>query len=106
MSTGSAALRFSVGKAASVAWPRLKLATGSRVPPRQGKPKDPELDGHSAFILRLIDEKPDVTLDEIAARLAGERSVVAVRTAVWKFLHRCGMTHKRPRKQTSRSAPI
>lgn len=107
MSTGEAADQFSIGKATAGAWARLKRATGSLAPPKQGKPKGSVLDAHADFILGLIEENPDVTLDEIAARLAGERRVVVVRTAVWKFLDRRDMTHKkRPRMQASRSAPM
>src|SRR5215470_8076283 len=105
MSTGAAAKRFSVGKATAGAWARLKRATGSVAPPKQGKPKGSVLDAHSDFIFALIEENPDVTLDEMAARLADERAVTVVRTAVWKFLDRRDMTHKkRPLMRANRSA--
>ena len=76
---------------------RLKRATGSLAPPRQGKPKGSVLDSHADFILGLIEARPDITLKEIAQRLAAERSVNVVTTAVWKFLdHRGGRLKKRP----------
>jgi transposase len=94
-STAEAAARFSIGKATAGAWMRLKRATGSLAPPKQGKPKGSVLDAHAAFILGLIEETPDITLEEIAGRLSKERSVKVVHTAVWKFLDRRGMTHKK-----------
>lgn len=107
LSTGEAAKRFAIGKATAGAWARLKRASGSVAPPKQGKPKGSVLDAHAGFIFGLIDETPDITLEEIAERLAQERAVKVVSTAVWKFLDRHDMTHKkRPRTQANRSAPM
>ena len=50
---------------------------------------------HAEFIFGLIAEAPDITLEEIADRLADERAVKVVATAVWKFLDRRDMTHKK-----------
>lgn len=106
MSTGEAAKRFAIGKATAGAWARLKRATGSVAPPRQGKPKGSVLDPHAAFIGGLIDVTPDITLEEIASRLDAERGLKVVATAVWKFLDRREMTHKkRPPTPASRTAP-
>ena len=106
LSTGAAAKRFVIGKATAGAWARLKRASGSVAPPKQGKPKGSVLDAHARFIFGLIADTPDITLEEIAERLAQERAVKVVSTAVWKFLDRHDMTHKkRPRMRASRSAP-
>lgn len=95
MSTRQAAARFSIGIATAGTWARLKRAKGS------------VLDAHTDFICGLIAEAPDITLEEIAERLAGERSVKVVSTAVWKFLDRRDMTHKkRPLTRANRSAPM
>jgi len=64
------------------------------------------LDAHADFILGALSEKPDLTLDEMVERLAAERDVRVVRTAVWKFLDRRDQTHKkRPRMPASKGAP-
>lgn len=106
-STAEAAEQFSIGKATAGAWMRLKRATGSLVPPRQGKPRGSVLDAHADFILGLIEERPDTTLEEIARRLAEERGVKVVATAVWKFLDRRDMTHKKRRlMRANRSVPM
>jgi transposase len=53
----------------------------------------------------LIAKKRDITLDEMVERLAAERSVKVVRTAVWTFLDRRDQTHKkRPRTPQSSNA--
>ena len=107
MSTRQAAARFSIGIATAGSWARLKRAKGGVTPAKQGKPKGSVLDAHAEFICGLIAEVPDITLAEIADRLADERAVKVVSTAVWKFLDRRDMTHKkRPLTRANRSVPI
>jgi transposase len=106
MSTRQAAARFSIGIATAGVWARLKRAKGNISPARQGKPKGSVLDAHADFIFGLIKQTPDITLDEIVERLRAERVVTVVRTAVWKFLDRHDMTHKkRPFMRANRGAP-
>jgi transposase len=95
LSTRQAAARYSIGIATAGAWTRLKRAKGEVKPARQGKPKGSVLDAHAVFIFGLIKETPLITLNEIAQRLADKRGVKVVSTAVWKFLHRNDMTHKK-----------
>ena len=95
LSTRQAAARFSVGIATVGTWGRLKRAQGDVRPAKQGKPKGSVLDAHEEFILGVLRSKPDTTLDEVVERLAAERDVRVVRTAVWKFLDRHGQTHKK-----------
>ena len=105
MSTRAAAARFSIGIATAGAWARLKRATGGVRPARQGKPKGSVLDPHKDFILGVLKETPDTTLDEMVERLAEERAVIVVRTAVWKFLDRHEQTYKkRPLTPANKSA--
>ena len=107
MSTRQAAARFSIGIATAGAWARLKRATGDVRPARQGKPKGSVLDPHKDFILGVLKEAPDTTLDEMVERLAEERAVIVVRTAVWKFLDRHEQTYKkRPLTPASKIAPM
>jgi transposase len=107
MSTRQAAARFSIGIATAGVWARLKRVTGQVTPARQGKPKGSVLDAHADFVFGLIEEAPGITLDEIVKRLAGERGLRVVSTAVWKFLDRRDMTHKkRPPMRANRSAPM
>jgi transposase len=105
MSTRQAAARFSIGIATAGAWGRLKRSQGDVRPAKQGKPKGSVLDAHADFILEALRERPDLTLDEMVERLAAERDVRVVRTAVWKFLDRHDQTHKkRPPMRASKCA--
>lgn len=105
LSTGAAAERFGVSKAAAGAWARLKRKQGNVLPARQGKPKGSVLDAHADFILGVLEDAPDTTLVEMSERLAAERDVRVVYTAVWKFLRARAMTHeKRPSMPANASA--
>lgn len=95
LSTRQAAERFAIGIATAGAWARLKRATGEVRPAKQGKPKGCVLDTHADFILGVLAEAPDTTLDEMVERLRQERAVMVVRTAVWKLLDRHGQTYKK-----------
>jgi transposase len=107
LSTRQAAARFSIGIATAGSWGRRKRSQGDVRPAKQGKPKGSVLDAHADFILGALREQPDLTLDEMVERLAAERDVRVVRTAVWKFLDRHDMTHKkRPPMRASRSVPM
>ena len=106
LSTDQAAKRFSIGKATAGAWGRLKRSQGDVRPAKQGKPKGSVLDAHADFILGTLRQTPDMTLAEMVERLAAERDVRVVGTAVWKFLDRRGQTHKkRLRMPASRTVP-
>src|SRR6266704_7192469 len=106
MSTAQAAIHFSIGKATAGSWGRRKRSQGDVRPAKQGKPKGSVLDAHEAFILGVLREQPDTTLKEMVERLAAERGVRVVTTAVWKFLDRHDQTHKkRPPMPVSRSVP-
>lgn len=107
LSTHQAAARFSIGISTAGSWARLKRLQGDVRPGRQGKPKGSVLDAHADFILSVLEDKPDTTLDELVDRLAAERAVRIVRTAVWKFLDRRDLTHKkRQHRRASRNAPM
>ena len=106
MSTRQVAARFSVGIATVGTWGRLKRSQGDVRPAKQGKPKGSVLDAHEGFILGVLQERPDTTLQEMVERLARERGVRVVWTAVWKFLDRRGQTHKKRLPMPgSKSAP-
>ena len=107
LSTRQAAARFAIGIATAGAWARLKRATGAVRPAKQGKPKGAVLDVHADFILGVLAEAPDTTLDEMVERLREERAVTVVRTAVWKLLDRHGQTYKkRPPMPASKRAQM
>jgi hypothetical protein len=52
------------------------------------------LEEHEDFILGLIKEKPDMTLDEIVAAMK-KAKIASSRTAVWRFFDRRDITFKK-----------
>lgn len=63
LSTRAAARRFAVGIATAGAWYRRYRRTGSVHPCKQGQPSRSKLDAHEAFILTLVAEQKDITLE-------------------------------------------
>ena len=105
MSTREAARRFAIGISTSGAWHRAWRASGSLEPGRQGHPKVSKLDPHEAFILSLVDtEDRDITLAEIADRLAAERGVRTCAASVHAFFKKRGMTFKKRRHMRGNSS--
>ena len=77
------------------------------VKPGRFNPFRSKLDAHEAYLLGLIEETVDITLDEMRARLAEERGVCAGYGTLWRFFERRGITvKKRPAMRPSRSAPM
>jgi len=103
LSTREAARRFKVGISTSGRWYRRYRATGEMVARKQGQPSRSKLDPHEAFVLGLIEATPDITLAEIAERLAEERGVRVVPSTVWMFLARRGITYKKRRRMPASS---
>jgi len=102
-SARGAAARFGIGVATAVRWVRRWRESGERRAKRQGYPKRSVLDPHEAFLLGLVDEQSDITLDEMCARLRAERGVGVARVTVWRFFERRGWSFKkRLATQTSR----
>ena len=62
------------------------------------------LEDHAAFLLGLVTENPDMTLDEVVTAVSKAR-IACSRTAVWRFYERHGCTSKKLCAQRSKSAP-
>ncbi len=62
-----------------------------------GAPRGSKLDAHADWLLALIAETPDLTLEEIAARLHGERDVKSSIGGLWNFFDRQEITVKKNR---------
>jgi len=64
LSTREAERRMCVGISTVGSWVRLYRRTGGVTPGKKGNPGRSCLDAHEAFILRLIEERRDITLAE------------------------------------------
>ena len=92
-----AAARFGVGVSTAVKWYQRYRDTGEIAARKQGQPGGSKLDAHEAFILALVRERADISLAEIAARLAEKRAVSACPAKVWYFFERRGISFKKNR---------
>ncbi len=77
----AAAERFRIGVSSAVRWMQRLAQSGSAAAHRSGGSTSP-LEQHAEFLLVLIKQQPDLTLDEVvaamrAAKLSGSRSAVS-----------------------------
>jgi len=105
LSTGQAAQRFSVSKAAVGAWVRLKRATGDVLLKPQGSGLGSVLDPHETFILDLIEVNKDITLAEIVERLEGECGLRVAPSTIWCWLDRRAITFKKTAHASEQQRP-
>jgi transposase len=98
LSTRKAAARFGVGVSTAGEWYRRYRDNGETAARKQGQPPGSKLDAHEAFILGLVEEDPDISLGEIAARLLSEYGVSAVLSTVWEFFNKRDITYKKRRR--------
>ncbi len=105
MSARQAAARFGVGISSAIRWiARAKL--GELTPRSRGRRRASRLDAHDAFIVGLIDERKDITLNEMVERLGVERSAPISRSALSAWLRGHGWTFKKsPHTHWSRIVP-
>jgi transposase len=102
----AAAVRFGVSAASAIRWAALAREAGSVAPgPLGGDRRSAQIEAHAALILRLVDQKSDMTLKEIRAELA-KAGVSAGIGTLWRFFDRRRMTWKKrppmPRSRTVR----
>jgi len=105
VSARQAAARFGVGVSSAIRW-IARARIGELSPRPQGRRRASSLDAHEAFIVGLIEEQKDITLNEMVERLAADRTVQISRSALSAWLHGRGWTFKKsPRTHWSRSGP-
>ena len=100
-----AAARFRVGIATAIRWTAAVAATGTVAARPQGRPSTSKLDPHEGFLRGLIDEKDDITLEAMRARLLAEHGLTVGLGTLWRFLDARDLTYKKRRRTPpSRSA--
>ena len=81
--------------AAAVRWAEHKRLTGrAERGPSKRKPRSP-LEAQAGWLLELVDREPDLSLDQIVARIVAELGVKTSRSAVDRFFHRHGISFKK-----------
>src|SRR5258707_11935951 len=79
-----AAERYGLSPSVVVIWMQRFDETGSVAAKPSGGSSSP-LDEHAEFLLALIADEPDMTLDEVVAAMR-KRRIAGSRSAVWRFL--------------------
>lgn len=107
LSRRAAAARFDVSIASAVRWHQRFKRTGGIEPDAIGGDRHSHrIEAHAAKVLGWIDEQRDLTLVDIAARLAEDGHVFAPAT-IWRLLDRHNYTvKKRPPMPQNRNAPM
>jgi transposase len=90
-----AAARFGVGIATAIRWAAAVEATGTVAARPQGRSRTSKLDPHAVFLRGLIEEKDDITLEEMRTRLLAERDLKVGLGTLWAFLDAHDLTHKK-----------
>jgi transposase len=84
---------YGISPSVVVIWMQRWNATGSVEAKQSGGSVSP-LDEHAEFLLGLIADQPDMTLDEIVAAMS-RAGIEGSRTAVWRFYERHGISFKK-----------
>lgn len=63
----------------------------------QGRARRSKLDPYETFLRTLIDEKVDITLEEMRARLQDEHGLTVGLGTLWAFLDARDLTYKKRR---------
>jgi transposase len=88
-----AAERYGLSPSVVVIWMQRFEETGSVAARPSGGSTSP-LEKHAEFLLALIAEQPDMTLDEVVAAMR-KRRIVGSRSAVWRFFDRRNISFKK-----------
>lgn len=108
-SRNAVAKAFGLSVSCVVKWLQRVEASGSVAAKPMGGKRPYALAGERVFVLRRMEEKPDLTISALTAELA-ERGVTVSRFAVWHFLDHEGLTFKKKparvrARQAGRRAP-
>jgi transposase len=88
-----AAEHYGISPSVVVIWAQRLEETGSVTAKPSGGSTSP-LEAHAEFLLALVAEQPDLTLDEIVAAM-GKRRIAGSRSAVWRFFARRNISFKK-----------
>ena len=106
LSTHAAARRFGIGIATAVVWARRFREGGETSARVSVGRRGSRLDAHAFFVEGMIEDRRDVTLDEMVERLSAEQDVRVGRSTLSDWLRSRGWTFKkRPRTHWSRTVP-
>lgn len=104
----AAAARFGVGVSSAIRWVSRARTRGSLAPDKRGgNVRSHQIDAHRDLIFGWIEEKPDLTLSEVAERLESAVGYRPLPSIVCRFFQRNGITRKkRQRMLPNRTVPM
>ena len=107
LSHRAAAARFRVSAASISRWRALERRSGSLRPgPLGGDRRSGVIEAHAETILRVLQKRRDMTVEELRAELASRGLRFGYGT-LWRFFARHKLTRKkRPRMPLSRTVPM
>jgi transposase len=88
-----AAERFEISPSSSIKWMQRWRASGTSTAKPRGGSRSP-LEERAQWLLALVAEQPDLTLDEIVVAMR-KRRIAGGRSAVWRFFNRHKITFKK-----------
>ena len=93
----AAARQFVIGDATAIRWVKRWRETGSfEAKSLKGRSRSP-LKKHEEWLLKLVRQEPDLTLEEIQRRLLDERQRKARIGSVWRYFDHHGISFKKKR---------
>lgn len=94
-SAREAARLLEVGASTAIRWIERWTTTGSvEAKPGTGHSRSP-LEEYRQWLLDLVAAEPDLTLEEIGARLRREKKLKSATSSIWRFYDRHGITFKK-----------
>jgi transposase len=103
MSRRQVAHLFQVGASSVIRWSEQHDETGSVAAKPMGGSRGPKIEGADReWLLQLIAEQPDLTLEEMRSELARQRGLSVGHGSIWRFCDREKQTLKK--KPARRSA--
>lgn len=94
LSRNAAAKKYEVGISTVVNLIRLWRETGSWEPKKVGGNSEHKLKPHTELVLKILNEKPDITLLDMKARL-GKDKIAVSKSAIDRFLNALGLSYKK-----------
>ena len=87
---------FGVSESVAIKWAERRRRTGSAAAKQMGGYKRSPLDDHADVVLGLIEDRPDLTVEEIRAEIR-KRGLFAGHGSVRRFFKRHGLSFKKNR---------
>lgn len=103
-SARQAAAGFGVNASSAIRW-IARAGQGETAPRKSGRKTTSRLDPHKDFIVALIEDRKDITLDEMVVRLAEDSDMKIGLSMLNKWLRSRRFTYKKDRSRIGAGAP-